>query len=195
MAAGEVQGRPKIIFLFSGKRKSGKDYITDTIYNRIGLEKCVIIRLSGPIKKHWAQAKSLQFDELLSDGQMKEQYRKAMIDWSDEIRSKDPSYFCRLAVEMYDPNHTKDIWVISDARRKTDIAWFKSNFSNVKTIRIEAKECTRKKRGWNYSLGVDDISSECDLDQVTDWNWIIQNDKDDDCRCCVDEIVNYAQRI
>lgn len=69
---------------------------------RIGPEKCSIVRLSGPIKKHWAQTKSLQFDELLSDGEMKEQHRKAMIEWSENVRSNDYSYFCRLAIEMYD---------------------------------------------------------------------------------------------
>lgn len=69
---------------------------------RIGPEKCVIIRLSGPIKKHWAQTKSLQLDELLSDGEMKEQHRKAMIEWSENVRSNDHSYFCRMAIDMYD---------------------------------------------------------------------------------------------
>lgn len=72
------------------------------IYYRIGSERCVIIRLSGPIKNHWAQTKSLQLNELLSDGEMKEQHRKAMIEWSENIRFNDHSYFCRKAIEMYD---------------------------------------------------------------------------------------------
>lgn len=71
-------------------------------YYRIGSEKCVIIRLSGPIKNHWALTNSLQLNELLSDGKMKEQHRKAMIEWSESIRSNDHSYFCRKAIEMYD---------------------------------------------------------------------------------------------
>lgn len=69
---------------------------------RIGPEKSIIIRLSGPIKNHWAKTKSLQLDELLSDGQMKEQHRKAMIEWSENVRFNDPSYFCRMAIDMYD---------------------------------------------------------------------------------------------
>lgn len=77
------------------------NYINYNNY-RIGSEKCVIIRLSGPIKKHWAQTKSLQLDELLSDGEMKEQHRKSMIEWSENVRANDNGYFCRMAIDMYD---------------------------------------------------------------------------------------------
>jgi len=51
-------------------------------------------------------------------------------------------------------DHSKDIWIVSDARRKTDIAWFKSNYDNLKLIRITADECTRKERGWNFIQGI-----------------------------------------
>lgn len=104
-----------------------------------------------------------------------------MIEWSENVRSNDNGYFCRMAVDMYDQSqclniltifrnnnvffffsirnniildHSKDIWIISDARRKTDIVWFKSNFSNVKLIRITADECTRKERGWSFIEGI-----------------------------------------
>jgi len=43
---------------------------------------------------------------------------------------------------------------VSDARRKTDIEWFKSSFDNLKLIRITADECTRKERGWNFIHGI-----------------------------------------
>ncbi|VVC30188.1 Higher eukaryotic phosphomevalonate kinase [Cinara cedri] len=190
MAAGDERRRPTTVLLFSGKRKCGKDYVTDAIHKRIGPEKCVIIRLSGPIKKYWAQTKSLQFDELLSDGEMKEQHRKAMIDWSENIRFNDYGYFCRMAIEMYDQNKSKEIWIVSDARRKTDIAWFKANYNNVKLIRITADECTRKERGWTFIQGVDDAQSECDLDDQLGWDWIVQNNKGDNCNDFINEIVN-----
>jgi len=41
-------------------------------------------------------------DELLSDGEMKEQHRKSMIEWSENLRSHDSGYFCRMAIDMYD---------------------------------------------------------------------------------------------
>lgn len=42
---------------------------------------------------------NLDLKELLSDGPLKEKYRKDMITWSDEVRAKDYGYFCRVAME------------------------------------------------------------------------------------------------
>ena len=61
----------------------------------------MILHLSGPIKEHWAKEKNLCFEELLSDTSYKEQHRAQMIAWSENIRSKDTSFFCRAAIEMY----------------------------------------------------------------------------------------------
>lgn len=66
---------------------------------RLGNERAEIIRISEPIKSHWAREKGLDLNELLSDGPYKEKYRKQMIEWSDGIRHKDPGYFCRLSIE------------------------------------------------------------------------------------------------
>lgn len=57
-----------------------------------------IIRISEPIKSHWAKEKGLSLDGLLGDGPYKEKYRKEMIIWSDEVRAKDAGYFCRAAI-------------------------------------------------------------------------------------------------
>lgn len=43
---------------------------------------------------------NLQLAELLSSGPMKEDYRLAMITWSENIRKKDPGIFCRTAIDM-----------------------------------------------------------------------------------------------
>lgn len=66
---------------------------------RLGNERAEIIRISEPIKSHWAKEEGLDLNELLSDGPYKEKYRKQMIDWSDGVRQKDPGYFCRLSIE------------------------------------------------------------------------------------------------
>lgn len=66
---------------------------------RIGEEKSEIIRISEPIKSHWAQKKGLMLSELLSDGPYKEQYRKEMIVWSDSVRKSDPGFFCNASIE------------------------------------------------------------------------------------------------
>ncbi|XP_030020133.2 phosphomevalonate kinase [Manduca sexta] len=163
---------PKIILLFSGKRKSGKDYLTDHLKNVLA-DKCEIIKISQPIKSHWAKEKNLNLNELLSDSTYKEQYRLDMIKWGEEMRNKDYGYFCRAACASA---ADKDIWIISDIRRKTDIQWFKETYGNlIRNIRIFADEETRKARGFKFQVGVDDAMSECDLDDFHDWDLIINN--------------------
>ena len=99
---------PKVL-LFSGKRKSGKDHLTEWLlkflnqgqdvkdeYSEAYLKDisykpkqnnfAVILRLSGPLKKCYAENNGLDFQALLSADGYKEKYRMDMIRWSEEIR-------------------------------------------------------------------------------------------------------------
>uniref|UniRef100_A0A1B6DYF1 Phosphomevalonate kinase n=1 Tax=Clastoptera arizonana TaxID=38151 RepID=A0A1B6DYF1_9HEMI len=96
-----METNPLVVLLFSGKRKSGKDTVTDIIFGRLGNEIAVNIKISAPIKLHFAKTKNLQYDEMMSDSTYKEKYRLEMIQWSDNIRSKDFGFFCRAAVDMF----------------------------------------------------------------------------------------------
>lgn len=94
----------------------------------------------------------------------KETYRKAMIVWGEEMRHKDPGYFCRLATEEAD----KLVWLVCDARRTTDMDYFKKHYGQCAiTVRVEASEAVRLERGWTFTPGVDDAESECGLDQYS----------------------------
>ncbi|CAH0758032.1 unnamed protein product [Diatraea saccharalis] len=163
---------PRVVLLFSGKRKSGKDYLTDHLQQLLK-DKCEIIKISAPIKHYWAKQNNLNFNELLSNSDYKELHRLEMIRWSDSIREKDYGYFCRQACK---DAKEKPIWIVSDIRRKTDIRWFKDTYKDlVRTIHIEADEETRKSRGFHYKDGVDNVASECDLDDFHDWDLVINN--------------------
>lgn len=68
------------------------------------------------------------------------------------------------------------IWIVSDIRRKNDIRWFKETYGDlIRTIRITADEETRKKRGFVFKSGVDDVASECGLDDYMEWDLVIDN--------------------
>ncbi|KAJ2949667.1 hypothetical protein O0L34_g15593 [Tuta absoluta] len=165
---------PRIILLFSGKRKSGKDFLTDHLQKLLG-DRCEVIKISQPIKSHWAKEKNLNLNELLSDSEYKEQYRLDMIKWSDEMREQDYGCFCRAACQNA-PDRA--IWIVSDIRRKTDIRWFKETYKDIiRTIRISADLDTRNSRGYVFKEGVDDVTSECDLDDYEDWDLIVDNGK------------------
>ena len=96
-----------------------------------------------------------------------------MIVWSDEMRAKDYGVFCREASK----NIAKETVIVSDIRRKTDIKWFREIFGiKAKLIRIKCQDCVRENRGWKFQSGVDDIQSECDLDDWNEWDLAIEND-------------------
>jgi phosphomevalonate kinase len=49
---------------------------------------------------------------------------------------------------------------VSDARRKTDLQWFRENFgSAVKTVRVVADDDVRKERGWQFTTGKNNFLS------------------------------------
>lgn len=122
----------------------------------------------------------------MSDGAYKEEYRKEMIDWSNEMRSKDYGVFCREASKSI----SKPTVIVSDIRRKTDIKYFRETFgSKVHLIRIKCDDCVREERGWKFQEGVDDIQSECDLDDWSDWDLVIENSGDKASEQILKEIV------
>lgn len=168
-------------------------YILDLINSsRIGKSNAEIIRISKPIKEHWSKIKSLDLDELLGDGPYKEQYRREMIEWSDQIRSENPAFFCAEAFKTstsrdntyYSLNLpkkklltvTKPIAIACDIRRKTDIAYFSSLNTPLITVRISTPDTERILRGWKHQTGIDDVASECDLDNYDKWDCELLND-------------------
>ena len=162
------EGRPtpasltRHVLLFCGKRKSGKDFVTDKLMEMIpGNEKGVIIRLSGPLKKCYAKDNGLEYKKLLEATEYKEKHRKDMIKWSEEIRlgvqgngvngllkrsifrNRDYGYFCRAALEMYEADRFS-ILIVSDCRRKTDFRFFEEKYpGKCLRIRVRAPEEVR----------------------------------------------------
>ncbi|XP_076064698.1 phosphomevalonate kinase isoform X2 [Oratosquilla oratoria] len=175
--------KKKIILLFCGKRKSGKDYITDLLHERLQDKEDIlniVVKLSGPIKSEFAKTHDLDYKQLLTASDYKEKYRIPMIEWSEAKRNEDSGYFIRAAIEMYSAP-SFPVWIVSDMRRRSDLAWFKEHHSEdlVKTVRISATEDARKQRGWVFTQSVDDAETECDLDSVHDMDWCINNSGDE----------------
>ncbi|XP_041649768.1 phosphomevalonate kinase isoform X1 [Cheilinus undulatus] len=180
---------PRLVLVFSGKRKSGKDYVTDRIQerlvlysgfpwsfsSRLGADVCCIVRLSGPLKEQYAQDHGLDLDQLLGPGPYKEHYRADMIRWGEDRRCQDPGFFCRLATK----GALQPVWVVSDARRQSDLQWFQREFpGQTRSVRVTSSDETRRQRGWSFTTGVDDAESECGLDNGVEFDWIITNDVD-----------------
>jgi len=162
MSTGE---KPSLVLLFSGKRKSGKDYITDLLKEKIG-DGAVILRLSGPLKECYARDHGLDFEKMLSASDYKEKYRLDMINWSTKIRQQDYTYFCKAAETKYQAA-SFPTWLVSDCRRETDVQYFRETYGSVvKTVRITASDEARTARGWIFTPSIDDMETECGLDNL-----------------------------
>ncbi|VDK29941.1 unnamed protein product [Anisakis simplex] len=97
----------QIVVCISGKRKSGKDFVCDRLAKRLQMSnlKVVIRAISAPLKDEYASLFQLDSELLKTDAPYKELYRRQMVAWGEDIRRKDPSYFCSYQQEV----HTNDI--------------------------------------------------------------------------------------
>jgi len=170
---------PKVIILLSGKRKSGKDYIAELLsarFNSTSATNCKVLHISSPLKEEYARIHGLDLSQLLSADSYKEMYRKEMVEWGEEIRNKDPGYFCRICVKE---GIGFNIWIVADVRRKTDLEWFSSRYGQyckLLKVRIVACEKVREGRGWKYTVGIDDAETECGLDKGVVWDLEVRNE-------------------
>ena len=121
---------PKCIVLVSGKRKSGKDHLSEHLQGSHFGDTSVIIRLAVPVKRKIAEQFGLDFDRLLSTDLYKEKVRMDMIAMAAERRKDDDGKtFCRDAIAvMSDYDLANPVWIVSDCRSKSDIRFFKAEF-------------------------------------------------------------------
>ena len=93
-------------------------------------------------------------------------------------RNEDPGYFCRAALKQTNADKFP-LWIVSDCRRKTDFHFFETNFPGACIkVRVTASLATREKRGFVFQPNVDDAESECGLDNVTDLDFVLENEGD-----------------
>lgn len=172
----------KVIIAISGKRKSGKDYLADSIVDGLGVHNCIIVRLALPVKQYFCAKYNMNLAKLLTASNYKETIRREMIQWDKEQRDQDPGIFCRTITSEAKLSEKK-IWIVSDARRIYDIEYFKTyaieRDLKFHSIRLFADDETRRLRDWRFTKGIDDVTSECGLDYYNDWNFKFSNSKTD----------------
>lgn len=186
----------KLIIVISGKRKSGKDFITGKIIAKLGNENCFVMRVAGPIKKHFCELYAMDYQKMLTSANYKETIREEMILWGEEQRQKNAYVFCEI-VQQEALESDKSVWILSDARRQTDVEYF-LNFAREHSIRfysvrVEADNESRKQRGWVYTQGVDNVTSECGLDHYKNWDFVFQNSDGDDISRIIERFTKMCQ--
>ena len=152
-----------MIITFSGKQYSGKDTAAKILMEAMpDFKRCA---MGDIIKIEYGKLNNLTYEEIEAN---KTQYRQGLIDLGNWGRQQSPDYWLQKIIEQ-DGNK-----VVTDVRIKHEYEVFKK--AGAITIRVEADRNIRETRGGKL-IGEDDVT-EVDLDDIQDWDFVIDNNKD-----------------
>ena len=147
------------IIIFSGKQYAGKDTAAKILLDSMPeFRRCA---MGDIIKLTYGKEKGLSYDEIERN---KAKYRADLITLGNWGRSQSPDYWLQKIVEQ------EGNIVVTDVRIPHEYDVFKK--AGAISIRIEATRDVRASRG--QLIGEDDIT-EVGLDNITDWDYVIEN--------------------
>ena len=150
------------IIIFSGKQYSGKDTAGKIFLEAMpDFKRCA---MGDIIKYEYGKQHNLTYDEIEKN---KSQYRAGLIELGNWGRSQSPDYWLNKIIE------TDGNIIVTDVRVPHEYEVFKK--AGAIAIRIEADRETRAQRG--ELIGETDIT-EVGLDDVKDWDYVIENNSD-----------------
>lgn len=151
------------IIIFSGKQYSGKDTAAKILMEKLpSFKRCA---MGDIIKLEYGRLNNLSFEEIENN---KSKYRQGLIDLGNWGRKQSPDYWLEKIIAQ-----EGDI-VVTDVRIKHEYEVFKR--AGAISIRVEAERNIRESRGGTL-VGENDVT-EIDLDDIPDWDYIIDNNKD-----------------
>ncbi len=152
-----------MIIIFSGKQYSGKDTAAKILMDAMpDFKRCA---MGDIIKIEYAKQHNITVEEIEAN---KAEYRRGLIDLGNWGRSQSPDYWIKKIIEQ------KGNIVVTDVRIKHEYEVFKS--AGAISIRVETSREIREKRGGKL-VGENDIT-EVDLDNIQDWDFLLDNNKD-----------------
>ncbi len=150
------------IIIFSGKQYAGKDTAAKIILDSLpDFRRCA---MGDIIKLTYGKQHNLTYEEIENN---KHLYRAGLIELGNWGRSQDPDYWLKKILEQ------KGNIIVTDVRVPHEYEVFKQ--AGAISIRVEASREVRASRG--KLIGEDDIT-EIGLDNVKDWDYVIDNNSD-----------------
>lgn len=150
------------IITFSGKQYSGKDTAAKILMEAMpNYKRCA---MGDIIKIEYGKIHNLSYDEIENN---KSKYRQGLIDLGNWGRQQSSDYWIQKIIEQ------KGDIVVTDVRIKHEYEVFKA--AGAISIRVEADRDLREQRGGKL-IGEDDVT-EVDLDNIQDWDFLIDNSK------------------
>lgn len=152
-----------MIVIFSGKQYSGKDTAAKILMEAMpDYRRCA---MGDIIKIEYGKQHNLTYEEIEKN---KPLYRQGLIDLGNWGRQQSPDYWLEKIIAQ------KGNLVVTDVRIKHEYEIFKN--AGAITIRVEADRNIREARGGKL-IGEDDVT-EVDLDNIPDWDFVLDNNTD-----------------
>ena len=166
------------IIIFSGKQYSGKDTAAKIMLDKLpDYKRCA---MGDIIKITYGKQRNLTYEQIEAN---KAKYRAGLIELGNRGREQDQDYWLKKILEQ-DGNI-----IVTDVRVPHEYEIFKN--AGAITIRIEADRELRQKRGGQL-VGEDDIT-EIGLDNIKDWDFVIDNN--DDYHTLVKNVEEIIEKI
>ena len=151
------------LIIFSGKQYSGKDTAAKILMEILpDYKRCA---RGDIIKIEYGKLHNLSYEQIEAN---KSQYRQGLIDLGNWGRQQSPNYWLEKIIAQ------EGNIVVTDVRIKHEYEVFKR--AGALSIRVEADREVREARGGKL-IGEDDVT-EVDLDNIQDWDFVIDNNKD-----------------
>ena len=164
------------IIIFSGKQYAGKDTAAKIMLDAMpDFKRCA---MGDIIKITYGEEHNISYDEIEKN---KAKYRAGLIELGNWGRIQSPDYWIKKIIEQ-DGNI-----IVTDVRVPHEYETFKN--AGAITIRVEADRDIRQHRGGEL-IGENDIT-ETGLDNIKDWDFIIDNNSNyDTLKKNVEKIIN-----
>lgn len=153
-----------LMIIVAGKQFSGKDTVADILCETFPSLKREALALE--IKNEFGRSKDLTMNEI---DRNKTMYRSDLMELGNSRRKENPKYWIETVLKG---KEGQDL-IITDVRLKLEYETFKK--MGAITIRLESSREERLKRG--HLVREDDIT-EVDLDDMKEWDYVIENNSD-----------------
>ena len=149
----------KKIIVLSGKQYSGKDTVAKILLEKLtGFKR---VGIGDAIKLEYSKRTGLSVEEIEKN---KAIYRPDLINLGNEGRAISDTYWLSALLNI------EGNLIIPDMRLKKEYEFFTQQ--NAFTIRVNSTYENRSKRG---TVVKDDDITETDLDDITNWDFVIEN--------------------
>jgi len=171
------------IFIISGKRHTGKDFLSLRLQSyiiNVLRKNCRFLSGSKVLKEEFCRDNALDIEKMLNDRSYKEEHRAKMTQYYYDVLSKKGIDFCNQQLIEQMLSVSEPTYFILDIRYKFEIdCYVKYGLEDLMTkIRINVVDEIKQKRGWVYNPTVDNDASEIELDGYDKWDYVFDNSTD-----------------